>query len=87
MNASVDFGRWLADCPDCNGAEYVDPDEPVFFCLSCGNEDNNHQARPVVFPEDKKDIESDLLKQPVKRKSGFMAFPQDGKTPRSWRPE
>ena len=47
--ARIDHGRWIADC-ECKGAEYVDPEEPVFFCLSCLNAGNNGQMRPVKFP-------------------------------------
>lgn len=35
----VNHGRWVADCPDpdCAGCEVVEPTDPVFMCLSCGN--------------------------------------------------
>lgn len=51
--ARIDHGRWIADC-ECQGAEYVDPDEPVFFCLSCLNAAHQGALRPVVFPSEKK---------------------------------
>lgn len=47
--ARIDHGRWIADCK-CNGAEYVDPSEPIFFCLSCMNVDYGGKLRPVKFP-------------------------------------
>jgi len=47
--ARIDHGRWIADC-ECKGAEYVDPGEPVFFCLSCLNAAHNGRLRPVRFP-------------------------------------
>lgn len=61
VHARIDHGRWIADC-QCKGAEYVDPDEPLFFCLSCMNKANGGQARPVVFPptEIRKQIEAGL---------------------------
>lgn len=49
VTARIDHGRWIADC-ECNGAEYVDPDEPIFFCLSCMNAANGGKLRPVKFP-------------------------------------
>lgn len=60
--ARVDHGRWIADCPDCNGAEYVDPDEPVFFCFGCLNTQYQGQLRPVRFPppEIRERIEANL---------------------------
>jgi len=63
--ARVDFGRWLADCPDCNGAEYVDHDDPFFFCLSCGNKAINGNAYTVIFPSNLDEIEDELLQRPV----------------------
>ena len=33
VKARVDHGRWLADCPLCNGAELVSPGKP-FRCQS-----------------------------------------------------
>lgn len=51
VTARIDHGRWIADCEDCNGAEYVDPGEPVFFCISCLNRNHGGALRPVRFPE------------------------------------
>lgn len=62
--ARVDVGRWIADCP-CGGASYVDKDEPIFYCLGCGNYTNGGDARPVTFPGDAEVIEEELLKRPV----------------------
>lgn len=47
--ARIDHGRWIADC-ECNGAEYVDPGEPIFFCLDCLNANHGGKLRPVRFP-------------------------------------
>jgi hypothetical protein len=47
--ARIDHGRWIADC-ECGGAEYVDADDPVFFCFSCENQAHASQLRPVRFP-------------------------------------
>ena len=52
VDARVDHNRWIADC-ECGGAEYVDPDEPIFFCFSCNNLAFNGKLRPVVFPTKK----------------------------------
>ena len=37
IEARVNHGRWLVDCPYDLGSELLDPSEPVFVCLSCGN--------------------------------------------------
>lgn len=62
--AFVDFGRWLAKCPDCNGAEYVSFEDKIFYCFSCGNYANCGDGRPVKFPRNRKAIENELLKRP-----------------------
>lgn len=66
--AEINFGQWIAHCPDCKGAEAVDPDEPIFYCCSCGNFTNGGQPRAVIFPSEKERIaiEKEILKRPVK---------------------
>lgn len=73
VKARIDFGRWIADCPDCGGAEYVDPEEKIFFCLSCGNEVLDGEARQVIFPENREEIEALVLERPVKFGGGSTA--------------
>lgn len=34
--AYVNHGRWVADCPACNGGIACWPDNPVCMCLDCG---------------------------------------------------
>lgn len=62
--AFVSNGRWQAICdqPICGGCEYVDPAEPIFYCMSCGN-GKSGKARPVEFPGDRVGIESALLER------------------------
>jgi len=62
--ARVDAGRWLADCPICSRSNYVDPDEPVFYCFGCGNQGSGKFV-PVIFPEEREEIESLLLARAV----------------------
>lgn len=95
--AEINFGQWIAKCPDCKGAEAVDPNEPIFYCFSCGNYSQNGNPRPVVFPADYKAIEKEVLKRPVKVGMGThtierltLAIPQvrteKGLLSRSWVP-
>lgn len=87
VHARIDFGRWIADC-ECGGAEYVDPDEPIFFCLSCGNAATSGRAREVIFPDDRNKIEKEVMSRKVKLGTGdvieqqFNAIPAE--QPRSW---
>ena len=50
--ARIDAGRWVADCPLCNGAEIVSKSTPIFFCMSCGMASDGGKVRLVTFPAD-----------------------------------
>jgi hypothetical protein len=89
-------GAWIADC-ECGGAEFVDYDEPIFFCFCCGNRANANRPRPVIFPEEREAIEQKILERPVDTSFGLDELQQaeaarpklhvDGKPlTRSWRP-
>ena len=71
VNAEINWGQWIAKC-ECGGAEAVDPDEPIFYCFSCGNYSNKGKPRPVIFPDQKEreQIEREILKRPVKISKG-----------------
>lgn len=97
--AEINFGQWIATCPDCRGAEAVDPSEPIFYCFSCGNFANGGHPRKVIFPPDKerKAIEKEILKRPVKVGMGThyierltsaepMKRTSEGLLSRSWKP-
>lgn len=64
--ARIEMGQWIADC-ECGGAEFVDPDEPIFACMSCGNRIDSGKMRPVIFPapETRKEVERLVLERPV----------------------
>lgn len=62
--ARVDFGRWIADC-ECGSANYVEPSEPVYYCATCGNAIYGGVWREVIFPDDRAEIEAELLKRTV----------------------
>ncbi len=68
--ARIERGRWIADCDAevngvrCGGAEWVAPGVP-FFCFSCGNAKTNGLGRPVIFPENKDEVESAILERPM----------------------
>lgn len=62
VKARILYGRWLVDCPVCRGANDVDPCEPVYLCSSCGWPEC---LTPVVFPEERQEIERLLLIRPI----------------------
>lgn len=64
--ARVDHNRWIADCPDCGGAEFVWRDGPsVMICQNCLNGGIGHAWRAVEFPGDIAAIEAALLARPL----------------------
>lgn len=62
--ARIDFGRWIADC-ECGAANYVEPSDPVYFCASCGNAASGGKLRGVTFPDNRAEIEAELLERVV----------------------
>ena len=55
--ARLEHGRWIADCPFCNGAEVVSRQAREFFCLTCGMVSNGGHPMRVIFPRERAEIE------------------------------
>ena len=70
--ARIELGQWVADCA-CGGCEFVDPNDPIFFCFSCANREDAHMLRPVVFPElaERQKIEELILARPINDRRGL----------------
>jgi len=68
VQARILYGRWLVDCPQCAGANDVDPDEPVYLCTSCGWPGN---FAHVEFPHERAEIERLLLHRPIHNRNWF----------------
>lgn len=79
--AIINAGRWQGLCPDCGGGEYLNVDEPLFWCCSCANVANGHRPRPVLFPDTaaREAIEAVLLE----RKGPVLP---GGQSARNWEP-
>jgi hypothetical protein len=71
-------GQWIARCDDCNGASFIDPEEPVFFCFGCVNRANGGFCRPVMIPENWREIETILLERPVDDVAGMTDLERAG---------
>lgn len=54
--ATANHGRWIAECPDCAGAQLTAPEDPRFMCVECGNVAIGGVWRPVVWPKDHAEI-------------------------------
>ena len=63
LQARVNHGRWIVDCPNCFGAELADVDDLRFYCLSCGNRDVGHRWLQVKLPPNRTRIEELLLRR------------------------
>lgn len=50
VKAFMENDRLIAKC-ECNGAEFVHPDDLRFFCHSCGNKSTGGRYRPVDMSE------------------------------------
>lgn len=49
-------GRWIVQCPDCNGAQLACSTDRRFMCSECGNVAIDGLWRPVVWPADHQEL-------------------------------
>jgi hypothetical protein len=57
--AYINHGRWVVDCPTCNGAGLTSRTMKVSCCFDCGS-----VYTKIRFPRNAKKIEHVLLKRP-----------------------
>jgi hypothetical protein len=93
VTARIDFGRWVADCP-CGACAYVEPAEPVYYCWNCQNKDVNGDYKTVIFPDNKNEIEAEILLREVVESPSLAptqaaanAKPKIAGLVRSWNPD
>jgi hypothetical protein len=72
IEARINHGKWIADCPDCNGAEFVFLEELFFMCAGCLNAGVGNKWRPVVVPTDRKSIEKVILARPLPQNRNWV---------------
>lgn len=60
----VNHNRWIVDCPNCGGAEFLWP-EGLMMCASCWNGDVDGQWRRVSNPANRNEIDEVLMIRPV----------------------
>ena len=61
----ANHGRWIAECPDCHGAQLASRDDPRFMCDSCANAAIGSLWRPVAWPKDADKIAALLDARPL----------------------
>lgn len=74
--AEVNFGRWIARCPQarCGGASYVWINGPhIFLCLVCANLGIVGRYRPVIVPDNWQQIEAILFVRHVVTERNWIA--------------
>ena len=66
LEAFVNDSRWIVACPTpgCGSAFIVDSRSPLYLCMFCGNSTTNGAWLRVVFPQDKRSIETTLRRRP-----------------------
>ena len=75
LKARLNWGRWIADCPNCRGAEIVKPGEE-FICYSCypnalTNKKKALKRYEVVFPKIKLEIDKIMSKRDMQNRNWY----------------
>lgn len=65
INVYVNHGRWIAECPDCHGAQVASRVDRRFMCHCCGNVLIQQRWRRVIWPARPEEIEEALAERPV----------------------
>ena len=69
IQAYVNHGRWIAECPDCRNAQLACKTDPRFLCNECGNVAVGKLWRQVVFPPNVNGIENQLTNRPLENQN------------------
>ena len=73
LQAVVISSNWAVKCDVCREIIAAEPGEP-FYCPNCQNQANGFLPRPVIWPEQRREIERLLLLRPD---PGTRNFPAD----------
>lgn len=57
LQVYLNHGRWVVDCPDCNGAQLACEDDPRFMCNECANAAAGGLWRAIEWPANRDGIE------------------------------
>lgn len=63
--ARLNNNRWIVECPDCRGAEFVWLESPLLMCQSCFNGAIDGRWRRVTLPEARGEIEAIVSVRPL----------------------
>jgi len=74
LQAYINHGRWVVNCPFCNNAEFYWGDG-FFFCSECENRGNGGRLYLVSMPKERNRIEKLLAKRPIENQNWFPDEP------------
>jgi hypothetical protein len=60
LKVYLNHGRWIAECPDCHGAQLACWTDHRFLCNECGNVAVAGLWRAIIWPDDREAIETVL---------------------------
>lgn len=67
-SAHVNHGRWLVACPfGCGEHQHASETDRRFFCFTCRNQPVGGVSVPVVWPDERDQVEAHLLARPSER--------------------
>lgn len=69
LKVYVNHGRWIAECPDCHGAQLACRSDHRFLCIDCGNIAVGNLWRAVHWPADPDGIEEALRHRPLENQN------------------
>ena len=69
LKVYVNYGRWIAECPDCHGAQLACHEDPRFMCNECGNVAAGNLWRALEWPADRPGIEAVLTARPERNQN------------------
>lgn len=63
LQVYLNHGRWVVDCPDCNGAQLACEEDPRFMCNECGNVAAGGLWRAIEWPTGRPGIETTVTRR------------------------
>jgi hypothetical protein len=69
LKVYLNYGRWIAECPDCHGAQLACHEDPRFMCNECANVAAGRLWRAIEWPTDRARIEAALESRDVKNQN------------------
>ncbi len=63
VHAEIVRSSWRVSCPFCSGAMVIEPNE-LYYCPDCVMQANEFRPMTVIWPKNRRAIESVLLKRP-----------------------